>query len=82
MSKQWGGKRPGAGRKRKVRYLKMEFNSRDGNYHGRLPDGREIIVDSDVFAEQEQAGVSEQDLSSPLVWENNQDGESIRIVKK
>ncbi len=81
MSKQWGGKRPGAGRPRKYRYLKMEFDSRDGNYHGRLPDGTEIVVDGDVYAEQEQQGVPEQDLSSPLVWENNADGESVRIVK-
>ncbi len=82
MSKQWGGKRPGAGRPRKYRYLKMEWNSKANEYVGILPDGTEIHVDADVYAEQQQAGVSEQDLSSPLVWENNQDGESIRIVKK
>jgi len=60
----------------------MEWNSKANEYVGILPDGTEIHVDADVYAEQQQAGVSEQDLSSPLVWENNQDGESIRIVKK
>ena len=60
----------------------MQYDSRDGNYHGTLPDGREIIVDGDVFAEQEQEGISEGDLQDPLVWENNADGEAIRIVKK
>ncbi len=82
MSKQWGGKRPGAGRPRKYRYLKMEWNSKANEYVGILPDGTEIHVDADVYAEQQQAGVSEQDLSSPLVWENSADNESIRIVKK
>ena len=78
----WGGARQGAGRPRKYRYIKMEFDSRDGNYHGTLPDGTEIVVDGDVYAEEAKRGISEQDLSSPLVWENNADGESVRIVKK
>ncbi len=61
MSKQWGGKRPGAGRPRKYRYLKMEWNSKANEYVGILPDGTEIHVDADVYAEQQQAGVSEQE---------------------
>ncbi len=61
---------------------RMKFDSRDGNYHGTLPDGTEIVVDGDVYAEEAKRGVSEQDLNSPLVWENNTDGESVRIVKK
>jgi len=81
-NKSWGGRRSGAGRPRRYRYLKMQYDSRDGNYHGTLPDGREIIVDGDVFAKQEQEGVSEGDLQDPLVWENNADGEAIRVVKK
>jgi hypothetical protein len=80
--KSWGGKRQGAGRPRKYRYLKMLWNSKSNEYVGTLPDGTEIHVDGDVYAEQEQADISEQDLSSPLVWENNADGESVRIVKK
>ncbi len=63
----------------------MKFDSRDGNYHGTLPNGTEIVVDGDVFAEAEQQARkdgSQEDLSSPLVWENNADGESVRIVKK
>jgi hypothetical protein len=81
-SKSWGGKRKGAGRPRRVRYLKMEFDSRDGNYHGTLPNGTEITVNGDVYAEQQQTGLSPEDLQSPLVWENNADSESVRIVKK
>lgn len=61
---------------------KMTFDSRDGNYHGTLPNGAEVIVDGDVFAESKQAGLPESDLVSPLVWENNLDGESVRIVEK
>lgn len=60
----------------------MQFDSRDGNYHGTLPNGDEIVVDGDVYAEEAKRGVSEQDLSSPLVWENNADNESVWIVKK
>ncbi len=61
---------------------RMQYDSRDGNYHGTLPDGREIVVDGDVYAEQEQAGLSPEDLQSPLIWENVVDDESVRIVKK
>jgi len=41
-----------------------------------------VARDGDVFAEQEQEGVSPEDLNSPLTWENVADGEAIRIVKK
>lgn len=78
----WGGRREGAGRPRKYRYIKMQFDSQKNAYVGVLPNGDQIEVDADVYAEQVQQGVSEQDLSSPLVWENNQDGESVRIVKR
>ncbi len=61
---------------------KMKFDSKDGNYHGMLPDGTEIIVDGDVYTEQEQAGLSASDLASPLVWENSADGVDVRIVEK
>jgi|SRR6266704_6115164 len=84
-SKSWGGARKGAGRPRKYRYIKMQFDSRDGNYHGTLPNGDEIVVDGDIFAEAEQQARkdgSNENLNSPLVWENNQDGESVRVVKK
>ena len=60
----------------------MQYDSQTNEYVGTLPNGDEVRVDADVFAEQQQAGVSEPDLSSPLVWENNADGESVRIVKK
>ena len=63
----------------------MLWNSKSNEYVGTLPDGTEIHVDADVYAEAEQAARkdgSNEDLSSPLVWENNADGESVRIVKK
>ena len=59
----------------------MQYDNRDGNYHGFIGN-TEIIVDGDVYAEQEQAGVSEKELQSPLTWENNADGESVRIVSR
>jgi hypothetical protein len=84
-SKNWGGARKGAGRPRKYRYIKMQFDSRSNQYVGELPNGDKVVVDADVFAEAEQAARkdgSKEDLNSPLVWENNQDGESVRVVKK
>lgn len=72
----------GAMSARKVRYIKMEFDSRDGNFHGFLPNGVEIVVDGDLYAEQQAVGLSQDDLESPLIWENCADGESIRVVKK
>src|SRR6266849_5010922 len=81
----WGGAREGAGRPRKYRYLKMEFDSRDGNYHGFLPNGTEIVVDGDVYAEAEQdarkEGAKLDTIESPLTWESVADDESVRIVK-
>ncbi len=84
-SKSWGGKRKGAGRPRKYRYIKMAWNSKSNEYVGTLPNGDEVHVDGDVFAEAEQQARkdgSNENLNSPLVWENNQDGESVRVVKK
>jgi len=81
-TKSWGGARQGAGRPRKYRYIKMQFDSRSDSYIGELPNGDKVVVDADVFAEEQKQGVSEQDLHSPLVWENNADNESVRIVKK
>jgi hypothetical protein len=64
----------------------MKFDSRDGNYHGTLPNGDEVIVDGDVYAESEQdaekEGAKLDTIESALTWENNADGESVRIVKK
>ncbi len=85
-SKSWGGKRKGAGRPRKYRYIKMQFDSRDGNYHGTLPNGDEIVVDGDVYAESEQdarkEGAKLDTVESALTWSELEDGESVRIVKK
>ncbi len=65
---------------------KMQYDSRDGNYHGTLPDGTEIIVDGDVYAEAEQGarkeGAKLDTIESPVTWENLADGETVRIVKK
>jgi hypothetical protein len=69
----------------KKRRKKMQFDSRDGNYHGMLPNGDEIVVDGDVFAEQEQQARkdgSQENLYSPLVWENIQDGNDIQVIKR
>jgi hypothetical protein len=58
----------------------MTYDSRDGKYYGYLSDGTLIAVDGDVYAEQEQAGLSEAELTSPATWENYQDGERVYIV--
>lgn len=83
-SKSWGGARQGAGRPRKYRYIKMEFNSQDGNYHGTLPNGDEIVVDGDLYAEEEQKGVPVEHLESPLEWESVEStgNQAVWIVKK
>ncbi len=69
----------------------MLFDSRDGNYHGTLPNGDEIVVDGDVFAEaQQQARKDGGDLAtieSAHEWEELASAQdpidtSIRIVKK
>jgi hypothetical protein len=63
----------------------MAWNAQANEYVGVLPNGDEIHVDGDVFAEAEQQARkdgSKEDLNSPLVWENNADNESVRIVKK
>jgi hypothetical protein len=62
----------------------MQYDSRDGNYHGTLPNGDEIVVDGDLFAEEEQKGVPEEHLDSPLEWEEiaSTGNEAVWIVKK
>ena len=94
-SKSWGGRRQGAGRPRKYRTLTvfldqnlqtMLYDSRSHEYVGQLPNGDMVIVDGDVYAEaMRDADCDEskqRDVQSPLVWENNADGDSVRIVKK
>ena len=49
--KSWGGARKGAGRPRKYRYIKMQWNSKANEYIGTLPNGDEVHVDADVFGE-------------------------------
>jgi hypothetical protein len=62
----------------------MQYDSRDGNYHGTLPNGDEIVVDGDLFAEEEQKGVPEDTLASPLEWEEiaSTGNEAVWIIKK
>jgi hypothetical protein len=68
----------------KVQVHQMQYDNRDGNYHGTLPNGDEIVVDGDLFAEEEQKGVPEEHLASPLEWESvaSTSNEAVRIVKK
>ena len=60
----------------------LQYNSRTGNYQVELSDGSLLIVEGDEYAEAEQEGVSEADLSDWTVWENCVNGESIRVESK
>ncbi len=59
----------------------MQFNSQSGKYEAILGDGSKLVVDSDVYAEQSQAGVDPRELESSATWENCQDGETVFIEK-
>jgi hypothetical protein len=60
----------------------MQYNNKTGNYEAVLADGSLLIVDSDVYAEQEQAGVDPRELEQSSTWENCLDGERVRIEAK
>lgn len=60
----------------------LKYNSQSGNYEAVLEDGSLLIVNSDVYAEQEQAGVDSRELEQSSTWENCLDGEQVRIEIK
>lgn len=59
----------------------MIYDSRRDEYIGRTAQNMEIHVSADVWAEQEQEGVSIEELQLPSTWENCLDDEQVYLME-
>ena len=60
----------------------MQYDSRDGKYHGTLANGDEVIVEGDEYAEAEQEGAPQSELT-PAAWAALEGvNDNVKVVKK